>query len=172
MSYQVRDFAREHAGMSDDELLRLALTPQDLLQEARMALQSEMSRRGLKTDRVDAFRSEETQREKSLERETGQRLLSLSWRGIGCARFCKWDQLIDERTRSEEFTTTVFFIFCWVPLFPIGTFRVRRRKRFGERVHVIEKLPLRTNQVLWVYSVTLMLALAIVVLIRLAPRFF
>lgn len=172
MPYQVQDFEREYAGMSDEDLLRLALAPQDLLEDARAALDAEMNRRGLKAARVDAFREEEGEREERLEKETGNRLLDLQWRGVGSSRFCKWDRVSDDIANSEEFTTTVFFTLCWIPLFPIGTYRVRRKKGFGERAKVLQKLPLNWSQVLWVWSVTLMLVLAFVIFIRFAPRLF
>jgi hypothetical protein len=145
MNYQVQDFEREYAGMADDELLRLALAPQDLVQDARTALHAEMSRRGLHANHVA---------------------------GLGFARFCKWNRSSDHGSPYEEFTTTVFFVFAWIPVFPIATYRVRRRKGFGKPAHVLQKLPMNWGQALWVWTVTLMLAFAVVVLVRFAPHLF
>jgi len=141
MTYEIQDFAREYAEMSNDEILRLAAAPQELVEGAKTALQAEMSRRGLNAADIDTARLEEERRQEQVERESANRLLRLNWRGIGFQRFCKWDRIYDADSRIEEFTTTRFFILFQLPLVPVATYRARRRKGIFQRTEVMEKLP-------------------------------
>jgi hypothetical protein len=52
---QIHDFLREYETKSDEELLRVARDIDDLTLEARAALQSELSRRGLKTSPTETI---------------------------------------------------------------------------------------------------------------------
>jgi len=162
MPYQIQDFAREYAGKSNDDLLRLAWAPQHLVDDARIALQTEMSRRGLKATDIDTARFEQEKHEEQQERQAANRLIGLHWRGVGTARFCKWDRTYDPVSQNEEFTTTIFFMVGWVPLIPLGTWRVRRRKGLFRKAQTLEKLPFNWSQVLWVWMLTLIAILALI----------
>ncbi len=166
MAYQIQNFEREYSSRTDDDLLRLAWAPQDLVEDARVALRTEMDRRGLKAADIDAARYEQEKQEEQLEREKADRLLQVQWSGIGFARFCKWDRIYDPDSRTEEFTTTRFFILLQFPLIPLGTYRVRRKKGFFEKAQILEKLPLNWNQVLWVWMLALLVLLGVVIFIR------
>ena len=166
MAYQIQDLEQQYASMSDDDLLRLAWAPQDLVDNAKLALQAELSRRGLKPADIDAARFEQEKHEEQLERESVNRLLQSQWRGFGFSRFCKWDRTYDRDSRTEEFTTTRFFILFQFPLVPLGTYRVRKRKGLFWKAEVLEKLPLNWNQVLWVWMLALLVLLGLVIFVR------
>ncbi|HVT98758.1 MAG TPA: hypothetical protein VHE33_14740 [Acidobacteriaceae bacterium] len=166
MPYQIQDFEREYAGKSNDDLLRLAWAPQDLVDDAKIALQTEMGRRGLKSADIDAARFEKEREEEREERKAANRMLQTQWRGIGFQRFCKWDRTYDPDSQTEEFTTTRFFILFQLPLIPLATFRVRRRKGIFQKLHILETLPLNWAQVLWVWMLTLLAILALFLLAR------
>jgi hypothetical protein len=164
MPHQIQNFEREYASRTTDDLLRLASEPQNLVDGASMALHSELSRRGLKAADIDTARYPQEKHAQQHERKAAERLLHIHRQGIGTSRFCKWDRVHNVASGTEEFTTTLFFILAWVPLIPLGTYRVRRSKGLVPNQHVIEKLPLNWSQVLWVWMIALltMLALALV----------
>lgn len=169
MTLQFRDFAKEYSGRLDEDLLRLVLVSSDLTDEARLALTSELTRRGLSEQQVREFEMEETERKQQLESETGK-LFFLPHYGIGRNRFCKGDCVFDEVSGFEEFTTTIFVILFWIPLVPTGTFRVRRTKRFmlGSEMEVLRRLPMNWGQVAVVWSLTIFILLGILTALKLA----
>ena len=169
MTYQLEDFAQEYAARTDEDLLRLAIARQDLNLEARIALDGEMTRRGLSNERVSAFEHELAGREKAWALERANRLFGIYPHGFGPRRFCKWDRRSDGAFR-EEFTTTVFFVFLYLPLFPVGTYRVWRNKEWG-RPNVIEKLPLNWSQVLEVWAGMALVLLGLVIFFRFGTQF-
>jgi hypothetical protein len=171
MVLQLQDFARQYAGMQDEELLRLALAPQELMPEALDALNAEMSRRGLRSEEhLQAFRVQEEHREKKFELRELQRKKLLYPQGLGQARFCKADYTSDPATGYEEFRTTFFFLLFWLPLFPVGTYRVRRKKDSGSDFVAAERVPLSWHQVLQVWTVMMLALLGLVILVRFLPR--
>jgi hypothetical protein len=166
VAYKIQDFELEYSGRTDNELLRLALASQDLVENAKVALETEMARRGLKAADIDVARYEDEKREEEVERETANRLIGLHWQGVGTSRFCKWERRYDAASGTEEFTTTVFFKLAWIPLIPLGTYRARRKSGLFQRTQVLEKVKLNWNQVLWVWMLTTLAMLALVLLVR------
>lgn len=159
---KAHSFADTYELLSDGELLRLALTPEDLIDEARLALHTELQKRGLEGDeQVSVFRRQEQETLRENEREM-PRLGLLSGHGIGHESFCRWAYAYDSSSGLEKFRTTVFVVLFWLPLIPIGTYEVEKlRKDPSTELSVVERLPLDWNQVLWVWSVTIAVLLAI-----------
>lgn len=171
MELRLQDFAREYAAMQDDQLLRLASTPEDLVSEARSALDSEMGRRGLKTSaRLQAFHNEETQRAREIDLDSIRKTRVLFPRGFGQTRFCKGDYLYHPESGFEEFRTTFFFLLFYLPLIPMGTYRVQRRKGSGRDFTEAEKLPLSWYQVLQVWATMMLALLLLLAVVRFLPR--
>jgi len=57
---EIQDLAEEYLSKTDEELLRLALEAADLIPEASVVLNNELSRRGINSaERLTAFREEE-----------------------------------------------------------------------------------------------------------------
>ncbi len=138
------------------------MTPEDLIDEARPALHTELQKRGLGGDeQLTAFRRQEQEALRENEREMPW-LGLLPGHGIGRKSFCRWAYAYDSSSGLETFRTTVFVVLFWLPLVPIGTYEVEKlRKASSTELSVVEKLPLDWNQVLWVWSVTIAVLLAI-----------
>jgi len=172
MPLHYQDFAAEYASRPDDDLQRLALDAKDLVPEAQQALTAELSRRGLANH-------EQSHQFKVIE-EARQRKLALDSRkiwnqpafGCGVRPYFRWNRTRHEATGEIEYTTTAFFVLFYLPLVPTGTWRVRAPKGSwrGSNLHVLNRLPLNWPQALLVWTVALLLLLALVIAIRLAPH--
>jgi hypothetical protein len=164
-----------YGALTLDELLRLANQRDDLTDEARLALDAELSRRQVTPEVLAAGRAEMTKFEREQAREV--RELSFGHGGIARKLFGKSHYVCDEQHRIEEFQTTLWFVLLWIPIFPIGTFQIRRRFRrwwqfwASERYHVIERLPRDWEQILltWIKTVAVLLALRLAELWILKP---
>jgi len=168
---EIQDLADEYQSKTDEELLRLALDSADLIPEASVVLNNELSRRGINSaERLTVFREEEEQRKEEERKEAG-RLFVLHPYGIGRDRFGKADRIYDPTTRIERFKTTVFVVLIWFPLIPTGTFLVeKKRSLFSRRVTILRRLPLYWEQVLQVWVVATGILLSIIIAFRFLPH--
>ena len=134
---------------SDDEILLLGVAIDELTPEAREALKTEMSQRGLTADTVEQLR---------FDREFENRLAAKNKKASELkryTRFGKRDRVLLERTNRERFTTTFFIGFVYLPIVPVGTYRVEKlRDRWRGTMIILERRPLDWEQVLgaWVMS--------------------
>ena len=170
---EIQDLAQEYQTKSDEELLRLALDAADLTPEASLALNNELSRRGIHTaERLVSFRVEEKDRKKEASKRTGP-LFIIHPIGIGHLRFGKADRVYNPATDLEQFKTTLFVMLFWFPLVPTGTFLVeKKRSLFSRKMRILEKLPLDWRQVRRVWGVAIgILLLMIVVIVAVLIRF-
>jgi hypothetical protein len=165
------DFAEEYRSKTDEELLRLALDPEQLIPEANAALNGELSRRQINnTERLRAFRGEEEHRKEEQNRNPGK-LFVVHPYGIGRKRFGKAERIYNPETGMERFKTTVFVVFLWLPLIPTGTFLVERKREFlSNQMTVLERIPLDWEQVLKVWVVASATLLAAIWVFKLLPR--
>lgn len=165
------DFAEEYRSKTDEELLRLALDPAQLIPEANAALNGELSRRQINnTERLRAFRGEEEQRKEEQNRNPGK-LFVVHPYGIGRKRFGKAERIYNPETGMERFKTTVFVVFLWLPLIPTGTFLMERKREFlSNQMTVLERIPLDWEQVLKVWVVASATLLAAIWVFKLLPR--
>ncbi len=70
---EARDFEEEYRSKTDEELLRLALDPAQLIPEADAALNGELARRRINNlERLKAFREEEEQHKEEQIRNPGR----------------------------------------------------------------------------------------------------
>lgn len=169
---QVQGFARHYAEITDEELLRLALVPDQLTDDANLALNAELSARGLgKPEHLARFHTQEEERKREVARQTGQFFLIAPY-GIGRMRFGRAARRFDSESGLEEFTTTVFTVLLWMPLIPTGTYRVLGKRGFRPRkIHVMEKLPLDWAQVGRVWAAALVGATVFLVAFSFLLRF-
>ena len=168
---EIDDLAQSYKEKSDDELLRLALDPSDLTDEARLALSAELHTRGIDNQsQMAAFRLEEERSKEEQSKQVGH--LGIYHRfGLGRLRFCKSDYKLDRESGLEQFVTTVFVVLLWLPLIPIGTYRIQRRRAFfSTPITVLERLPLDWDQVLAVGVVTMGALLVVIWVFKLLPR--
>jgi hypothetical protein len=135
---------------SDEELLLLSVEMDELTDEARDALKAEMSLRRLTADEVEQLRFDRQIDERVKEkRSKASDLLRKR------TRFGKRDLVLLDKTKRERFTTTFFIPVAYLPLIPVGTYRIEKlRARWRSKLIVLEKKPLDWEQVLaaWVMS--------------------
>ncbi|HEY1501151.1 MAG TPA: hypothetical protein VGF88_16375 [Acidobacteriaceae bacterium] len=151
---QTFEVTREYASRSDDGLLRLALVEDQLTQESRAALSAELEYRRLRSDdRLRALRSEEDPATSYCRKQPGA-MFFIPHLGIGRRHFCQSHYADDRATGTEEFDATVFLLLFWLPLIPIGTWRMRRKAGvFPAQCEGVDRLPLDWHQVRVVWSV-------------------
>jgi hypothetical protein len=154
---EIQDVARGYEFKSDEELLRLALAPDQLTPEAATALTFELSRRGLDgAEQLNSFREEEEQRNAPPYKHKPLFLAGL-W-GIGLKRFGKADRILLPKTSRERFRTTIFAVLFWFPFIPTGTYLAERHRRTGMTIFM-RQLPLDWEQILkvWIGAVASLL---------------
>jgi hypothetical protein len=165
---QPLDFAKEYQNKTDEELLRLASVSHQLTEDAKRALSGALLSRGIDSDEVkENFHREEVQAERRRGRRVGRLAAT---RGIGRQRYGKANYSLNQRTRMERFTTTIFVVLFWLPLIPTGTYRVQRKKQLlSSDMVVLEKLPLDWTQVLGVWAVAAVSLLGLTLAYRSLP---
>ena len=138
----VQELGEEYRNKTDKELLRLALTPEDLTPEANVALTSELARRRIDSKtHLDTARQEERERKAENDRSLGT-LGFIPHFGVEGMRFGKGNRSYDPETGLEKFKTTVFVVLFWFPLIPRGTYLVERKRILPDGVSGLERLPL------------------------------
>ena len=163
----VQELGEEYRNKTDKELLRLALTPEELTQEANAALKNELARRRIDgRTHLDAARQEEEDRKAENDRSLGT-LGFIPHFGVGRMRFGKGNRLYDSESGLERFKTTVFVVLFWFPLIPTGTYLVERKRTLPDKVSGLERLPLDWEQVLKVWIVAAGSIVAFIWLIKL-----
>jgi hypothetical protein len=149
----VQELGEEYRNKTSNELLRLALAPEQLTPVAQVALAAELATRRISGKAsLDAARNEEEQRKAANNRELGT-LGFVFPPGVGRMRFGKANRVCDPETGVERFRTTVFIVLLCFPLIPTGTYLVERRRVLPDKLTGIEKLALDWEQVLRVWVV-------------------
>jgi hypothetical protein len=162
----VQELGAEYRNKTNKELLRLALTPEQLTPEAQVALTAELATRGINgAASLDAARHEEEQRKADNDRELGT-LGFVFPIGVGRMRFGKANRVYDPQTDIERFKTTIFIVLLCFPLIPTGTYLVERKRALPDKLTGIEKLPLDWEQVLRVWTVAAGSILGFICLIK------
>jgi hypothetical protein len=100
--------------MTEGELIKLSLETESLVPEAKVALRDEMSKRDFGTVEVDQFiRETEAYRVR-------RKFRVFTINGIGTKPYGK-----REFRPDGSYLTTRWIVFCWLPLIPLNTLRVR-----------------------------------------------
>jgi hypothetical protein len=163
---EVQELGEEYRNKTNKELLRLALTPEQLTPEAQVTLTAELATRGINGKaNLDAARHEEEQRQAENDRELGT-LGFVFPIGVGRMRFGKANRVYDPETDAERFKTTIFIVLLCFPLIPTGTYLVERKRVLPDKLIGIEKLPLDWEQVLRVWVVAAGSILGLIWLIK------
>jgi len=111
--------------LTEDELLHIADEKEQLSDEARLALESELSRRNLSTSEVNAYKrqsADENEADK-LRRARQQVVHNV---GLGKKFFGKANCRRDPSDLFELCESTLWFVVLWFPVYPIATYTVRR----------------------------------------------
>jgi hypothetical protein len=162
---RVEDITEHYRTLSDGELLRLRLEFDDLTENAQLAMEAELRARGLATqERMESFRAIDAERKRVRDirdRGPGEFALWVPW-GIGYMQFGKANRRRYADSKTQEYTTTTFFLFLWFPLIPIQTYRILDH---GWELDWLERLPLDWSQVrsVWGRAVGLILLFVLVV---------
>ncbi len=119
----------EYQSLTDDEVLQLAVEREQLTDDARLVLDSELARRRLSIKEVQSHRVAYDHAQKLERARTQHRILSrgsYDRSGIGFRFLGKRNLHRDPSGQSEEYDSTRWFVALWIPVFPIATFTVRR----------------------------------------------
>lgn len=120
----VGDLKSTYEQFADDELLKLAGEREQLMEDARLALESEMRRRGLVQADILTFNSEIEQAE--AERNTADIGVFHPY-GIGKRFYGRQNRFADAMSGTEEYDTTLWVVALWFPLVPLCSVRIRRK---------------------------------------------
>lgn len=162
----------EYQHLTGDELLHLAEDREHLTDDARLALDAELSRRKLAPSDVDAYR---TEREASEKAENLKRVARFYIHSVGLGKkfLGKSNHHRDPGGSFEHYDATLWFVVLWVPVFPIATYTVRRDlERWWGGLSAsdeigLERHPRNWEQILltWVKASAVLLALRLTFLL-------
>jgi hypothetical protein len=131
------DFSNQYQCLSDDELLRLDADSGSLLPEARTALAVEIKRRNLDSVAVRENFSEE-ERQSLIASKPHDPDLILAF-GTGRRAYGRTNYQI--QGIEEQYDSTLFIVLFYIPIIPLGTYRVVRTK--DERCfYILNEVPL------------------------------
>jgi hypothetical protein len=157
----------DYRHLTDDELLHIAEQRDQLTDDAQFALNAELSSRKLSSGDIDTYRTgrEDAEKADELRRARTSYHYNRGWKKF----LGKTNRRRDESGTFEEYESTLWFVVWLFPVFPIGTFTVRRniKRRFGLEWKgsevALERHPRDWNQIL----LTLVKAFLVLLTLRL-----
>jgi hypothetical protein len=153
------DFAAEYATKTDDELLRIASDLKSLVPEAQDALIAALRNRRLDSPaRLAEFRKEERQRLEDEKINIGDLVLFVP-PGMGRRMYGK------KNPAADGYDATLFIVFLWFPLIPLGTYRIQELS--PESLCVLNKKALDWEQVFFIWMKAAVVVMAICLAVRL-----
>jgi hypothetical protein len=153
-SMAIEDFTVQYQALSDEAITQLA-SEGGLRPEADVALKAEMRRRSIGATEVRALRVK--QEKEKLQMMVGHN--PYDYRGSGLQ--LRGDKFLDEWDRSRAITTvTRWVVFFYMPIIPIGSYRVKRSVKDEKHPEIIGKVNLQWDQVFrgWKTSAFILLA--------------
>lgn len=120
----MKNFAIEYQALSDDEILLIAADRENLVDEARQAIDMEMHRRNLTSSDISQYQGHIEKA--GIHQQVGNLPFLVPY-GLGKILFGKRARMIDPQGMWEEFDTTLWVVIFWMPLIPVSTYRIRRR---------------------------------------------
>jgi hypothetical protein len=165
----------EYQYLTTDEILRIASQKEQLTDEARMALETELTRRKLSDGEVQSYKEEYLAAERVEKVRAANRITGSSWfsqRGVGFKFLGKSNGRRDPSGRVEEYESTQWFIIFWFPVYPVATFTVRRTlsRWLGivpkSQPHTIQRHPRNWEQILTTWIKAALILWAILLLLR------
>lgn len=151
-SMTTADFAMRYGDISDSELTQLA-SEGGLRAEADIALKAELRKRSIGLKQVRTLRVEQ----KRIKLQTAANNSSF-YRGSGLR--LRGNKFLTESDRNRGIAVaTRWIVFAFMPLIPIGSYRIRRVDEYG-KPEIISKVPLQWDQVWrgWGFAAILVLA--------------
>jgi len=152
-----------------DELLNLAQDRDELTDEARLQLEAELAARKVTGQEIESYARETAAQERVKQRRTERSSFLYETRNkqfLG-----KNNRYHDPRERIEEFDTTLWFT-VWIPIIPLGSYRIRRRFRkwwnpcpIG-KLHILGTRPLDWKQIFLTWGKTALIVLILELALR------
>ncbi len=156
---EAASLAEHYRELDDDALLRIAADRKDLTPEAAMALDAELSARRLNQSQIDELVTGDRLAERREARKTAQK-----WSVNGLTQLHgHWHA--QKKMHAELYTATSFVTIFWFPLIPIGSFKVighQGLRRWYASSKVIERIPMDWQQVLWIWSKSLVILFVVI----------
>lgn len=116
---------QQYEHLTEDELLHVADERDQLTDDARVALESELRRRNLSTSDIDEYRrqcADDNEADK-VRRARRQIIPNL---GLGRKFLGRANRRRDQSGLFELYESTLWFVVLWFPVYPIATYTVRR----------------------------------------------
>jgi hypothetical protein len=111
--------------LTEDELLHVADESEQLTDEARLALESELRRRNLSTSEVNAYKRQAADDNEADKLRRARRQV-IPHLGLGKKFLGKTNCRRDPSDLFELYESTLWFVVLWFPVYPIATYTVRR----------------------------------------------
>jgi hypothetical protein len=145
-------------GLPAHDVIKALATPGDYTPEAMMIYEAEAARRGISTDAVRPVALKQAQSRKD------KMAVARSFKGIG-------ERLYGKRSfgGNGSYQTTKWFVFFYLPIYPISSFRVTREDNGG--ISVVEVLPIDKRQVVDTYCFVALSWASVAVGIRFLERY-
>jgi hypothetical protein len=118
----------EYQHLTADELLHLAEGREQFTDEARLALEAELSRRKLSPPDIESYRLQRESAEKADKLKRGARGY-IPDVGLGKKFLGKTNRHRDPSGLFEQYDTTLWFVVLWFPVFPSPLITVQKRPR-------------------------------------------
>lgn len=115
----------QYEHLTEDELLHVAGESEQLTDEARLALESELSRRNLSTSDINAYKQHLADDDKA-DQLRSARLQVVPNVGLGKKFLGMTNRRRDPNGLFEQYESTLWFVVLWFPVYPIATYTVRR----------------------------------------------
>jgi hypothetical protein len=168
----------EYQHLTADELLHLAVEREQLTDEAKSALDSELSRRGLSPADINSYQVQRESADKAEDLRAANRLTGITYIshvGFGKKFLGEANRHRDPNGLFEKYDATLWFVVLWFPVFPIATFTVKRDLErwlgivFPSAAVALERHPRNWEQILltWVKAAFVLLVLRLTFLLLL-----
>ncbi len=141
-STQGEDFAAQYRALSNEAITQLAIEG-GLRPEANVALQAEMRKRWIGTRQVRSLRVE--QKKAQLQKRVGNNPY-FSYRGIGLR--LRGNKFLSDADKNKEIiVVTRWIVFAFMPLIPLGSYRVMESTDGDSDPTILGKVRLQWDQV-------------------------
>jgi hypothetical protein len=138
----IEDFAAQYRALSDEAITQLAIEG-GLRPESNVALQAEMRKRLIGTRQVRSLRDE--QEKAQLQARVGHNPY-FSYRGIGLR--LRGHKFLSEADKDKEIiVVTRWIVFAFMPLIPLGSYRVMKLNDRDSDPTIVGKVRLQWDQV-------------------------
>ena len=136
------DFGEQYRALSDEAITQLAIEG-GLRPEADVALRGEMRKRSIGTKQVRSLRVE--QKKAQLQARVGHNPY-FSYRGIGLR--LRGNKFLSEADKDKEIVVvTRWIVFAFMPLIPLGSYRVMESNDGDSEPTIVGKVRLQWDQV-------------------------